>query len=74
LKINTQTYEFNGKQVVFCVYDEAASGTEIFAVPVEVATRLNLEDYDGEEISRYEDFMEEIKEYRVRCLCFSNND
>lgn len=66
-KMETKTCQYEGKEVVFFDFYQACYGeSDIYAVPVEVAERLNLEDYDGEEISRYEDFLEEIEKYKVK--------
>ena len=59
--LETKSYLYEGKQVVFFEYDD-----DIFAVPVEVATEIALEDYDEEGLTKDDDILDKVWQYRVK--------
>lgn len=58
--LETKSYPYEGKQVVFFECED-----DIFAVPVDVATEIALEDYDEEGLTKDDDFLDKVWQYRV---------
>lgn len=73
-QLRTKTYSFNGKEVVFYMINIMSSDPELYAVPVELVKELELEDYDGEEISRWEPFLDKIEEFKIDHMYSWNGD
>lgn len=65
--LTTKTYQHEGEEVVFLSFYQACyNDKDIYAVPVDVAIELSLEDYDGEEVSRWSDMWEKLSPYEVQ--------
>lgn len=58
-------HDVNGVACVFYIYDQQSSDIELFAIPVNVAERINIRQYDNEDISQDEDFLGEIDQYKL---------
>lgn len=57
--------QVNGKAFVLYIFDNPSWGMQLFAIPIDVAEKINIRRYEGVEISRDEDFLDEIKDYEL---------
>lgn len=74
-KVNpSHIVNINGKECVLLITDIASSDIEVFAVPVDVAEALMIPEYNNEEISRDENLLSEIEEYRLKNYIVHNYD
>lgn len=55
----------NGVDCVLLITEIASEDTTVYAIPVDVAEALMIADYDGEEVSRDEDFLYQISQYAL---------
>lgn len=60
------TYEQEGKEVVYFSFYQACDGYgDIYKVPLDVAYELYLGDYQGREMSRFDDLWNQLDSYEV---------
>ena len=60
------TFQYNGQEVVLVVYRHNGMDVDLYAVPVEVADKLKIDDFNEEEDWRTVDsLLDEISQYRM---------
>lgn len=80
--LQTKSYSYKGEDVIFFKFETECCGDTLYAVPVKVAEEHCIEDYNHENISRFEDILNVIDEYEVKedlivsadCVTAYNND
>lgn len=59
------TFQFNGQEVVLVVYRHYRMDVDLYAVPVDVADKLKIDDFNEEDWRIVDSLLDEICQYRI---------
>lgn len=72
--LTSKTCSINGEMFVLFLYEQPGDETNTYLVPVEVAKKLQLQEYEGQELDYYDEVFDDIEPYKIKNISTYNTD